>query len=300
MNINLSTIVYGEKHINMFQKSCLKSLSSKQNKAALYDSNAKWNIFSDKKDFHHLEKIIDAYLPELPINLVPMIELQAYLDPIQSALVMNIEECLKDNKRLLFCPPDTIFGEGTIPNMLKAGRDKGSCVAVPHPRVLPEFLKDYSLFHTGVSNPELVTMAWKHLHKAWTDAEVGHQFRNSYSSGVSWQRLSEGLYLVEHLLPTIYLSDFLESDLMFFKSAINSGVWDHVWPSQIVKQFRQRYVTSSDACFIVEITDAMKNVPPIGPGWEGDPDTFWTMVTRQPDHEHNYFNKQVLSVFRGE
>ncbi len=295
MSLQIFTTVYGESHINLFQKSCLRSLSFLNNKRALYEAKACWNIFSEEKYFLHLRKIIDAYLPELEVNLVSMTELNAYIDPIQTALIMLIEKCISTDSKLLMAPPDTIFGDGTVANLLKIGREKGACVVVPHPRVLPPFLDEFSTMMPNVSNPELVTLSWKYLHKAWTDAEVGHEFRNSFVSGVSWQEIGPKLYSVIHWLPTVYLADFLPVDLEFFKNSINFGVFDHVWPSILVEQGRQRFAASSDACFIVELTDADKNVPPV---WPGDVESYWQV--NEPNHEHNKINRQIVSIFRGE
>lgn len=289
MSLQMLTTVYGDKHIDIFQRACLKSLAFKRNKAALYEAKAIWMIFSEEKYFDHIRKIVDAFLPEFNLQLRPMSELRGFIDPVQSALVLMIEECLRTNSRLLMCPPDTIFGDGSVHGLLKVGREQHTCVVAAHARVLPSILdEDFSPYLT---NAELVTMAWKHLHRSWSEASVGHPVQNSFIGGVSWQEIGPSLFAVQHRLPTVYLADFTEEDLHHFKTCISSGDWDHVWPgTRLTPHGRQRYIGGSDIAFMVEITAAEKNVPPMG---GGPPDGFWR------NHPHNEFNKQFSAVFRG-
>lgn len=288
--MQILTVVYGEKHVELFRRACLKSLSFPNNRSALYEHKAIWNICTDDKYVEYLRREIDIRIPELVVNFKTTDTLRNYIDPIQSAVIWQIEECLKTNSKLLIAPPDTIFGNGTVSNLLKIGREKNTCVVVPHPRVLPSILEH--AFNPYISNPELVRLAWQHLHQAWSDAEIGHPRQNSYVGGVVWQRLADNLYSVVHRLPTIYLAEFTEEDLSYFKSQVSFGAFDHVWPGDVlVKRERQRYVASSDSCFIVEITEKDKNVPPI---WPGDVDSFWR------SHVHNGINKGIITTFRGE
>lgn len=290
MGLQIFTAVWGEAHVEIFRRSCLKSLAFKKNKKDLLEAKPEWNIFTDPKFFEYLKSIIDQVIPEFPvINLVSTEELRDYTDPIQSAVIRIIKKCIVREEKLLMAPPDTIFGDGTIRGLLAAGREKFTCVVVPHPRVLPAIMDDLP----ACTNPQLVTKAWKYLHRAWSEAETGHKRQNSYIGGVKWSEIEPKLYEVTHRLPTIYLAEFTEEDLMYFKAQGSFGGWDHTWPGDVlIHRGRQRYVGSSDACFIVEITEADKNVPPIFRG--GHPDDFWK------NHAHNSANKQIVSIFRGE
>jgi hypothetical protein len=142
-----------------------------------------------------------------------------------------------------------------------------------------------------VDNGPLVALAWRHLHDAWVHGERGHANQSSYVGGVEWWRVNN-LIQGTHRLPSPYLIQFTKEDLQYFKSAISFGNFDHVWPSDIlIPRGRQRYLGSSDAAFIVEITDPNKNVPPI---IENQPKTgFWK------DHLQNRSNAQIIFTFRG-
>lgn len=288
--MQIFTVTYGEKHIELFRRACLKSLAFPDNRRAVYSDNSCWNIATESKYEEHLSRIIDAYFPELEVNFIPMSTLRDYIDPIQSAIIKVINKCLKTNQRCLMAPPDTIFGNKTVPHLMERGVKEDSVVVVPHPRVLPAFLSED--MQPYLSNAELVTRAWKYLHQSWSDAEVGHPRQNSFVGGVTWTKLAENTYSVIHRLPTPYYMKFTEEDLNYFKNQISFGGFDHTWPSDIlIPRNRYNYCTNSDECMIVEITEREKNVPPI---WPGSVDNFWRPGVQE---EHN---KHIKSTFRGE
>lgn len=284
------TAVWGDKHVEMWRRASLKSLSFPDNKKAFLENKTTWHIFTEDKHFDYIEKHIYAFLPSVEVKLRSKKDLRRYIDPVQSAAILMIEECIRDEAKLIMAPPDTIFGNGSILGLLSAGSDRGSCVVVPHARVLPHILEESLLPY--VTNAELVTMAWTYLHKSWTDAEIGHPIQNSFVGGVAWKKIGEKMFAVQHRLPTVYLADFTQDDLNYFKVAISSGHWDHMWPGDIlIPKGRQRFIKDSDEAFMVEITEADKNVPPI---WPGPVDGFWR------NHLHNIENAKVWSKFRGE
>lgn len=298
MSLELITVSWGAPHIDMWQKACLKSLSFKDNRRALYEHKAVWNFFTEDKYFEPVEKMIYAYLPELKVIFKSKSDLRRYIDPIQAASIMMMENCIESGNKLLMVPPDTIWGNGSVGGVLSQGVDKGSCVVVPHVRVHPSILDEDLMPFT--SNPELVKLCWsknedgsfKHLHRAWTDAELGHRLQNSYVGGVVWKKANDKTLEVIHRLPTVYLADFTLEDLNYFKNATSFGGWDHTWPGDIlVGRGRQRFVMSSDIAFMAEITESHKNVPPL---WPGDPADFWRK------HAHNEVNKKITSIFRME
>lgn len=287
MSLKILTTVYGEKHLGIWKEGCLRSLAFKKNKAEIYRQHATWNIFTDEKHFDFVKKMSDAYFPELDIEVRSMVHLRNFSDPLLSAIVWQIAECLRTNSKCLLAPPDTIFGDGTIPSLLKIGRDKHSCVAVPHPRVLPSILSE---MEGSIPNAELVHFAFNHLHRSWSEAKVGHELQSSHVGGVSWDEIDKGTYVITHRLPTVYLSDFKEEDLKFFKQASSFGHYDHIWPQTLIAEERQRLVGSSDGAFIVEITEREKNVPPYR--YDADQSKFWQ------GNAHNKINRGFQSIFR--
>lgn len=288
--MQILTMAYGPQHIELFRKACLKTLSYPENRKAIYDNRARWNICTDQGSVDSLRRDVDIYFPELPVDFIDTSDLRSYTDPIQSAIIWQIGDCLSSQSSLLIAPPDTLFAEGAVKSLVLAGREPGTVVTVPHPRVLPEILS--SLINPYTTAPELVKFSMANLHQSWTDAEVGHVRQNSYVGGVKWWRVNEKVISGQHYLPTPYFMNFTEEDLNYFKTQISFGSFDHVWANDIlIKAGRQRYLASSDSCFIAEITEKDRNVPPI---WEGDKDSFWR------NNFQFQIDKQTIFTFRSE
>lgn len=289
MKFQILSVFWGEPYCEWFLKGALRSLSFKQNREAILEHCSTWNIFCDENQVETVKEATKLNFSDLKINIRSTSHLRAFIDQHQSAMCMQIADCLKSNERLLFVPPDTVFSDGSINSLMKIGREPKTCVAVAHPRVLPDFLLNLK---QAIGKPnELVNLAWKNLHQSWSDAEVGHPRQNSFIGGVKWERLGFDLYSITHHLPTVYFADFTEEDLMYFKTQTSFGCYDHTWPADIlIRQHRQRYVGSSEAAFICEITHREKNIPPVK---EGNTDSFWR------EHAHNLQNRQTQVIFRG-
>lgn len=286
--IQMLTYFWGKKHLDIFINTSLRSLTWPKNFEALKGHEATWNIFLDDEDHDHLR----AKLPkDLNINLKSTSLLREYIDQAQSAFMWQAKECLELKQRLIMAPPDLLFGDGTVPNMLKIGKDEGSVVVIPHVRVLPEAIKEIT---RPYSNAKLVTLAWKHLHRSWIDAEANKKGNTSFHGGVEWTRLDEKLISVTHRFPAPYLMDLTKEDVNYFDSQRTFNSLDHTWPGDIlIPKGRQRFVGSSDACFLIEPTEEDQNIPI---HIDGQPEFggFWR------DGNHNESNAMVRSIFRGE
>lgn len=287
MGLQLLTCVWGKKHIELFKQTAFRSLTWDKNLKALSDARAVWNLFTD--DVNAMMNIIDNDLG-ITFNIQSTEKLRDYIDEVQSASIWQMEQALEKNDQVLLAPPDTIFGDGTVQGLLSAGQDEGSVVVVPHARVLPSILTKDLEIH-DVENDMLVDLAWEHLHDSWVHAERGHANQSSFVGGVTWWRAGDVIQGT-HVLPSPYLLNFTNEDLQYFRSAISFGHFDHMFPGDIlIPRGRQRYLTSSDSAFMVEITDPDKNVPPI---IENQPKTgFWR------DNLHNKSNAQVIFTFKG-
>lgn len=296
--LRIFTCVWGGNHLEWFERSCVRSLAWPQNRAAI--KNATWTIYTKAEDVDRATKMAAktgvkdieyVLLPEAVQGNHP--NMGAYL---LQCLLQTMEVCLSENAKLLMAPPDTIFSDGTINTLLIAGKQKGLCVAVPHPRVIASI---FGGMRDPMSGAELTTLALKHGHAAWNLAEIGHPQQNSFIGGIAWQRIGPKLISVTHRLPTVYLADFLPSDLEFFKKSHDNlpptfGCFDHAWPSDLLAQGRQRMIGSSDAACILEVTAAGLNVPPEHPMNPDEPDAFWR---RMP---HNLIQRQYLYIMREE
>ena len=96
-----------------------------------------------------------------------------------------------------------------------------------------------------------------YAHKSWTDSELGAIPGRTFHGGISWQRLSEDLIGVRHRLPAPFYVNFIPDDLEFFTKNHHHpftntfNLWDHFWPSELIKSKRFRYLGSSDLAAMI-------------------------------------------------
>lgn len=301
--LRIFSVVWGENHINWFEKGLMTSLCWPKNREAL--QHAVWMIYTMPSEVGRLKDIASRAIPSDQIECIALPSIiQGALPTAQTflfrALVSAMHECLSDGSQFLMAPPDTLFSEDSIPTLIEAGEPQGTCIAVAHPRVHPSILS-----HLTEKEPmhgaRMVSLSFQseHLHRTWSDCEVGKAMVNSYVSGVSWRRFGSNLIAVAHRLPTVYLANFVAEDLNFFLhpkrgQPQNFGYWDHQWPSELTNHGRQRIIGSSDAAFIVELTAPLDNIPPLRNANPFDPSAF----SRQ--EPHNIANLNTTVIFRPE
>ncbi len=298
--LRIFTVLWGDQHFEWFEKGLVRSLAWPKNKEAL--QHAIWMIYTMPNEMARAAEIASKVVPPDQIECISLLTLLKGGMPTAPtflflSLMASMHECLSDGSQFLMAPPDTVFSDGSIPSLLSAGQPTGSCVAVAHPRVHPSVLSCV-LENQPMTGAEMVSLSFQpeHLHRTWSEAEVGREMVNSYISGVSWKRMSSGLIAVTHRLPTVYLANLTSPDLNFFMHPKNGhphnfGYWDHQWPSELTNTGRQRVIGSSDAAFIVELTESTNNIPPLRNANPFDPSAF---CRQEP---HNLHNLNALVIF---
>lgn len=291
MKLQIFTPAWGRKHIDLFARACALSLSWPRNIAAIDGST--WNIWTKPNEQQFFEPIVKQFSNvKFQFHDLKFPPDKGPEQIILPALQEQIRTCLSEDARVLFALPDYVFGEGTVPNLLKFGEQKHTCVAVAHPRVLPGCL---SYLQGGPrSNGQLVSLAFQHPHQSWVEAEKGHPRQTTFTGGIMWRRLSDDMWEVHHRLPAIYLAHLCEGDAAYFHNANNFNAWDHLWPSIIIPQQRQRYIGCSDAACVIEPTEANLNVPQFIEATPPEsPDEYWGQ------NLHNFINRQTVVIFKG-
>ncbi len=295
--LRIYTVVWGDVCLNYMEKGLITSLCWPKNKAAL--QHAVYSIYTMPSEIERVTEIAARLLPRDKIECKSLLDLLGGAMPtgqafLFRALINEMHECLSGGDQFLMAPPDTIFSEGSIDTLLAEGEPSGRCVAVAHPRVHPSIL-DHITERDPVSGDQFVSHTFKNLHRTWSDAEIGRDMVNSYTGGVSWRKLPNGMISVCHRLPTIYLANLQATDLTFFthpKPGVQQsfGYWDHQWPSELTNCGRQRLIGSSDAAFIVELTEPDENIPMVRPANPWDPTAF----SRSEPHNLASFNSAVI------
>ena len=296
--LRIFTIVYGDQYLDWFKRALCRSLSWPLNREAL--QGAKWTIFGQVE--HGQQRVYEAASKVIPFSDIEMEEVIMH-SPGQpnllACMVRVLRKCLDDKCPMLTAPPDTIFSDGSIPTLLEFGKQKDTCVAVPHPRVKPDIMG--WLNETPPANDALVTMALEQFaHDAWTAADPSLALSACHVGGILQRKISPGLWALQHRLPTIYLSNFTDDDRRYFAQTymgqpIQYGCWDHEWPGEmVIPKERQRLLGSSDLAFICEVTNPWSNTPPITMTNPVEPDSF------HRSELHNKINRCYVSVFRGQ
>lgn len=291
MKARLLTLVWGDRHIDWFNRACVSSLCKPKNIASLKDIVSKWDIVTRDVDVEKIGSIAARLGLEIEFHTDSDLSVQSN-EALQRELFNQMRRCFEAKEAMILAPPDSIFGDGSIASICAVGSRKGVCVAVPHVRVTPRILDEQ---YCSASNAKLVEASWRHLHRTWVEADAARELTNTYAGGVSWHQIVPGLYAVTHLLPTVYYANFIETDLQWWSALKAIGSWDHHWPSKLVAEKRQRVIGSSDAAFIAEVTPEFANIPGCTPSDPEEPDNFWGGKAAHP-----IFNRNHVSFFRAE
>lgn len=281
MRVRLSTLVFGEKFLGLFQKS-VKSLMWPKNRQAL--EGAVWSIHTDNEA--EVRRTIEPSGLEIEINPVPE---GGVGEKLLKTLILDLEKSAGGDA-LLTAQPDTIFGDGTIKTLVDLGSEGMNAISVSHPRVVSSTFPELT---EPTSNARLVGLAFQHLHQGWRNAAMRGDENNCFRGGVAWREIDRDLYAVTVRIPTTYFVRPRWSDVEFLKTCREGG-WDHVWPSKLVEEQRHRLIGSSDAAFMVELTDEKRNGALPRSARIDEPDAY------QFSREHHKTNRNSMVIWRAE
>jgi hypothetical protein len=294
---------WGEKSFDLLEEALLMSFSWHNNALALKD--AVFSVVTDGVEGSVLARnLISAVIPTAQFDnfVCPDLGLPGgdYGIIILKPLLSVIRKCIAEDVPMLMATVDFIYGNGTLKAFDTVCNQPGTCASIAHIRATREILKDLkivgNIFNSPVWNDELVSAAWRWPHISWTGSEYGVKNCMSYRSGISWQSIERNVVAVQHVMPSPFYCRFLESDLEVLGASYDGrppgfGSWDHKWAKHLIADGRLRYIGSSDAAVMVEVTDKDKNVPPV------DPPGLKTMFFNADTH--NRIHKQFISVLRG-
>lgn len=296
-DLNVGCAVWGPTHFNWLKTVAMRSWAWPKNKDALQGSILSILTLEEQKEEIEIAAR-DSGIKFKDIEFTFIGDALKENPHIGGALmkewfIREGNKCLTYNRQFLTAPPDTIFGDGSIWNMLELARFRDVVVLAAHMRVIPNIIEHVSV-ERPLTNAGLVSLAMKYQHRTWSEAESG-PMSNSYVGGITWQYLDENLWALNHRLPTPYLINFTPEDLVYFKNQIHYGVIDHAWPGDVlVPAQRQRLIGATDCAFMVEITPENANIPPVEHTREDTPDAFWR------DGAHNRANRMTTIIVRGE
>lgn len=292
--MTIFTPIWGEKHVQLFEKALAMSLAWPKNNNLIQD--AYWAITTDSQEsLNRIAKTVNKLSPQGKLEGFITKELTSPNVDTGMILIETLKttakRCLKENSPMLIATPDFIYGDGTLFAFQATAAEKGTCASIAHMRVLPSVIKRINAFKTP-SNKELVCCAFDHPHISWEDSD-----NRLYKSGLRKWKVEEHIYAVQHFMPSPFYINFLEEDLEHLSEWNDNrppgfGLVDHLWPTRLIKSGRLRFIGSSDLAVMIEITDEDKNVPPVNS--ENDPKGEFFHKKY-----HNQIFSQFLSTFRG-
>ncbi len=296
--LHIFTPAWGQKHISLMSHALGRSFHWKKNYAEV--ERAKWHLVSTPEDAPAVLALAKEILPDATVDILVDPRLTQHSNPgfaLALAVMKAMDACLADGSPMLMATPDFVYGNGTIRAMMDIADRPGVCAGMAHIRVKPSYLNAIDNSISPVpSNAQLMHMAFAHAHDTWRDVQCGADPTMSYHCGVTWKWIGCGLAAVQHHMPSPFLVNFLPKDAELWqnKSDPGFGFWDHDWPTFLLRDERMRWIGSSDAAFMAEVTDPLANLAKLLPRNPIDPDAFFK------DAYHCKIQRQFVTIFRGE
>jgi hypothetical protein len=268
------TSVYGS-YVTGYWKYSFGSLQWPKNLHVVKD--AEFRVFTDEQDRETLEKIFSESGLRAKIGIRHKEE-----------FAETLSEACDHKTQMLFAPPDMIFSDGSIANMLHMCWPTRA-IAAAHIRVLPSILNEID---GPMSGAQLVAAAFRHLHSVFANSKVG-KTSNSFDVGTSWSEIDAGLYAVTFQIPTVHMLHPCREDVGTFADGPGYK-WDHDWPSSLIEGGRYRLAGSSDLAFAVEVTPSGVHGKAVQTAKPGEPDLY-----RDGQKLHCRHNSTTLITLRG-
>ena len=267
--INFVSIVWGNDFLHAFFSYTIPSLLQDGNIPTLaregYD--LKYTIYTQLDEYQEIAKGYDSCLSLLnenvTVKIISLGDLEEgwwrgyYWHNGTSALIDQIKTCIDEDAAMFFAPPDSVFGNHSVTNVVKTVEGKDVCLAAPNARVRRDSIMASGVFdrlknmETTIENDELVDLAFEHGHPALLES-FDNVDTNRTHRGLSIRKINESTYSIIHNLPTVYLANFVADDLEHFTRSWAS--WDRRWPRLLMRHNRLKVVGSSDLFFCVELT----------------------------------------------
>ena len=258
-SICLFTRVWGG-FINYYDVTLMRSLFQEGNILQLLKDGYQvtLNVHILESEAIIINEIIKKYCNTLSSDfsqsiIIDLIKYHSTLEIIENSLSNSIRECISNKSIFFMANPDTFYGNYSISNIVKLNMGRQLCIASVHFRVNDaDFLRRLDKTNGSISNPSLVTLAMRSPHQTLRDSFIERE-NCSYATGLTVQRISDCSFAATFRAPTVYLANFNQSDLKYFKNHPFNN-WDHEWPTNLMLEGRYKCIGSSDAFFAAELT----------------------------------------------
>ena len=307
------SVVWGDEFLESFLSFTVPSLLQDGNVPQLakdgYD--LEYFIYTHPQQYEEVSSRFGLCVARLnkymPVRVMPLNKLETgwwHGDQwgfITGAMIEQIERCINENAMYFDTRPDTIYGNWSITNAVRTVEGKNVCFAAAHPRLSRGSVSKSDPFaglrsmDTCFENETLVDLAFEHGHESLLQS-FDREDSNSTYGGLSIRKITDSTYSVIHNLPMVWLANFTEDDLKYFRDPWSTwdDRWDHRWANLLLRQNRLKVSGSSDLFFCVEPTSDDRALPLQSGLLNND-----KFMTRRQRHLHNYVFNSFCSVWRG-
>jgi hypothetical protein len=255
--------VWGEKFIDIFLSYSLPSISSDGNLTLLQKKmEVTFFFYTKKESFEILKEKLKGF--NYKFNIVLESDLPSYRRTLNKFFSDMLSKGVKDEAMIFLSPPDQIWSEYSIYNMVKMANGKCVNIAVPHGRVSHSCIsKEEENIQKNKKNDSrsMVDIFLDCQHKSFKCSYEEDDFNCISWGAISSSSINKNHISVIHNLPSIFLITPTKSDVIFFKRRVSYYLIDHLWQHLLIRESRLKVVGSSDIAFTMEITDENDKVP---------------------------------------
>ncbi len=289
----IATIVYDD-YIEIFDEICLRSLFQSGNIPWLVTQsyNLEYIIWTKEENVEQVNEVINRYNRDgIEFSVRTFCKEDDNRAGNNKALHEIIDESIDNDCQVFFLNPDYFYGNESLKNLISYKFNNKMCLASLHVRVnTDEFTDKIKAIEGEVSNAQLASLSMKCLHRSWDESFTSADINNSHVSGSATQQLANNLWAITFRIPTVFLAKFDHCD----KEALKRfDLYDHEWPTELVKQNRFKFVGSSDVFYAVELTKREENIPRLAGNMTWN-DEFHS------NKEHGEINRNFLVIVRGQ
>jgi len=257
------TMVWGDKYIDWFFDYSLPSIMQSGNLPAIEGKDIVFYIYTKECDIHILDKRMKGNLYNYKIYSEDEFSDNAR-DMVINFIINTLEDGVKKNAMILWMPPDCIYSDRSVYNLVTLSDRKGVSIAVPHARVSSSCVRDSGIINnfldSKVDSSLLMDLTLQCMHASLRFADETLN-NNTTDGGIATRKLDKNNLAVIHNIPSVQLYSPTNDDISFYKKRVTFSDNDHVWPHMLYRQSRLKVVGSSDIAFLVELTDDDDKTP---------------------------------------
>ena len=219
MKIRVFTVAWGECE-DTYRRLCLPSVSEDFGRLRAEGHEVKEKLFTDK----------DSNIAEL--------------------FHESLKKCIEKDEYLFLLMPDTVWGRGSVYNIVKYGIGQNACVLLPHLRAIKE---EWEL-EMPCDIKHLVDELWRVPHQTTILADVRRRLNGSTTRQALWDMGS--FTLCNHYYPTVYFMKPNEAMDKWWEGRDKRHGWinyDTNFLDHVVKEQNYRVIGSSEVAFCVEL-----------------------------------------------